>query len=448
MSFILVIGGFSKLHRIDVAKLYSSEYFRPARLSLKGGFLVQASAAGSDVYLNSEGSVDRNSGVAVSTYNGVDPFRGKAGLITFSGLTYEKVEEAKLESAPFEVDRGSFLWPLAPVALLASLIIPQIFLGNAFTGFFGGRGILLELLVTISYDVVFYIGLAIFLSITNQVQKPYLEYSSKRWGLITGLRGYLTSAFFTMGIKVIVPLFAIYVAWPMLGLQSLVALFPFLAGCAAQFAFESFLDKNGSSCWPIVPIIFEGLLPINEMISMRNDSLFLVGVLLWRFREILGLKGPSVATEVESNGTKLLLTKTHSLLLSTDQRSKLIILPINELTYRAILAMDGMVDFEELIARENGKVFRCSQSDGEVLCGSPIELMLLVVMGRPSKEDQGKSMMITARREITEKALLMPFALATYRLTEKLWKKPETSDEEVITAKENAAFFLVELSEV
>lgn len=104
---------------------------------------------------------------------------------------------------------------------------------------------------------MFYVGLAIFLRITDRVQRPYLQFSPKRWGLITGLRGYLTSAFFTTGLKVVAPLFAVYITWPVLRLPALVAVLPFLVGCAAQLAFETNLDKRGSSCWPLIPIIFE-----------------------------------------------------------------------------------------------------------------------------------------------------------------------------------------------
>lgn len=104
---------------------------------------------------------------------------------------------------------------------------------------------------------MFYFGFAAFLLVTDYVQRPYLEFSPKRWGLITGLNGYLSSAFFTMGFKVVAPLFAAYATWPALGLASVVAVAPFLIGCAAQFAFEVNLDKRGSSCWPLVPIIFE-----------------------------------------------------------------------------------------------------------------------------------------------------------------------------------------------
>lgn len=60
-----------------------------------------------------------------------------------------------------------------------------------------------------------------------------------------------------MGFKVFAPLFAVYVTWPVLGLPAMVAVAPFLVGCLAQFLFEARVDKQGSSCWPLVPIIFE-----------------------------------------------------------------------------------------------------------------------------------------------------------------------------------------------
>lgn len=84
-----------------------------------------------------------------------------------------------------------------------------------------------------------------------------MQYSSKRWGLITGLRGYLFSAFFTMGLKIIAPLILLFVTWSAIRIAAFVAITPFLVGCVAQMAFEKALDNRGSSCWPLVPVIFE-----------------------------------------------------------------------------------------------------------------------------------------------------------------------------------------------
>lgn len=84
-----------------------------------------------------------------------------------------------------------------------------------------------------------------------------MQYSSKTWGLITGLKGYLTSAFLTMGLKITVPLLLLYVTWSVVRMAAVVAIAPFVVGCFVQFAFERYLEKRGSSCWPLVPIIFE-----------------------------------------------------------------------------------------------------------------------------------------------------------------------------------------------
>lgn len=126
---------------------------------------------------------------------------------------------------------------------------------QAFTAF--NANVCAEIVSSFSTEIIFYVGLAMFLFVTERVQKPYLQFSPKRWSLITGLRGYLTSAFFTMGFKVFAPLIAVYVTWPVLGFPALVSVAPFLAGCLAQYAFEKCLDWNGSSCWPLLAIIFE-----------------------------------------------------------------------------------------------------------------------------------------------------------------------------------------------
>ncbi|XVF14120.1 hypothetical protein REPUB_Repub09cG0029900 [Reevesia pubescens] len=60
------------------------------------------------------------------------------------------------------------------------------------------------------------------------------------------------------------------------------------------------------------------------------------------------------------------------------KRVKLSVLPINELTWPelarrymlSVLSMDGNFDSAEITAHESGKVFRCLQGDGGVLCGS------------------------------------------------------------------------------
>ncbi|GAB4852042.1 hypothetical protein Ancab_016235 [Ancistrocladus abbreviatus] len=201
-------------------------------------------------------SVRSGASVPRSNFSGVEPFQGKPGSVSFRGLSYQLVEERKLESSPFKEGTGSLLWAVAPVALISSLVLPPLFIANAVDTTVRNE-ILAEIVTSLSAEAVFYVGLATFLVVTDHVQRPYLQFSAKRWGLITGLKGYLTSAFFTMGLKVVAPILVVFVTWPVLGLQALVAVAPFLLGCLAQLAFETYLEKRNSSCWPLIPIIFE-----------------------------------------------------------------------------------------------------------------------------------------------------------------------------------------------
>ncbi|KAM0967878.1 hypothetical protein ACFX2A_016605 [Malus domestica] len=233
-----------KLHRSGIS----------AKSYLNRGAIQCVSNSSRDAKLEFSGGDSSN--VPVKKIDGVEPFRGKSGSISFYGLTHQLAEEGKLISAPFDEEKGSFIWFIAPVALISSLILPQFFIGNAVEAFLKDETIV-EIVTSLSYEAVFYVGLAIFLLVTDRVQRPYLQFSPKRWGLITGLRGYLTSAFLTTGFKVMAPLFAVYVTWPLLGFPALISVIPFLVGCVAQLAFETVLEKRQSSCWPLVPIIFE-----------------------------------------------------------------------------------------------------------------------------------------------------------------------------------------------
>lgn len=186
----------------------------------------------------------------------LDPFRGKSGCISFCGLSHQIVESNNLVSSPFEDGNGSLIWVVAPITLISSLVLPQFFLDNAIEGFLKNE-VLTDIVTSFSSEVIFYTGLGVFLWITDRVQRPYIDFSPKKWSLITGLRGYMSSAFFIMGVKVVAPLLGMYVVWPVIALPAVVAVSPFLLGCAVQLAFEFLLEKSESSCWPVLPIIFE-----------------------------------------------------------------------------------------------------------------------------------------------------------------------------------------------
>lgn len=88
--------------------------------------LVRASNSNSEANLN----LSRQK---ITAIDGVEPFRGKSGAVSFIGLTHQMIEEAKLESAPFEKNAGSYFWVLGPIALISSFLLQQ-FIAIAISG--------------------------------------------------------------------------------------------------------------------------------------------------------------------------------------------------------------------------------------------------------------------------------------------------------------------------
>ncbi|XP_047307916.1 uncharacterized protein LOC124911470 [Impatiens glandulifera] len=254
---------------------------------------------------NEKSSSGENSdNLNISMIGGAEPFRGKSGSVSFHGLTHQMVEESKLVSSPFkDINATSLLWIMAPIAFISSLVLPQVFVGSVIDSFFKDE-ILAELVTSISTEVAFYMGLAIYLFTTHTIQKPYLQFSPKRWGLITGLKGYMSSVFFIMGVKVLAPLLVMYVTWPVLGLSALIACGPFLAGCLVQYLFEEFLTKQESSCWPLITIIFE----VYRLYQLSKAAHFVETLMFM-------MKDTKVTPEVlERNGALISLVVTFQIL--------------------------------------------------------------------------------------------------------------------------------------
>ncbi|KAK9740580.1 hypothetical protein RND81_03G045700 [Saponaria officinalis] len=218
------------------------------------------------------------SGVPEMKFDGIEPFRGKSGSVSFYGLTHQIIEESKLASSPYKDGGGSFLWILAPAVLMLSFALPQLYVTNAVSSFFED-GLLAETAAALASEVILYVGFAIFLLITDRVQRPYLQFSAKRWSLITGLKGFLEISFFTMGLKVVALLVITYVTWPILRSHAITLIAPILVGYVAQLALENFADRQGSSCWPIVPIIFEvyRLYQLARGVNFVDKLMFVMG---------------------------------------------------------------------------------------------------------------------------------------------------------------------------
>ena len=75
-------------------------------------------------------------GVSKTKFAGIEPFGGKPGSVSFSGITHHVVEGRKIVASPYKDGGGSMLWVLAPLVLISSLILPPIYLSNIFDNVF------------------------------------------------------------------------------------------------------------------------------------------------------------------------------------------------------------------------------------------------------------------------------------------------------------------------
>ncbi|KAL9237102.1 hypothetical protein vseg_011690 [Gypsophila vaccaria] len=232
----------------------------------------------SDSDVKFQASRKGSSSVSEMRFGGTELFRGKSGSVSFYGVTHQVIEESQLATSPFKDSGGSLLWILAPAVLMLSFALPQLYVANIVASFFED-GLLAETAAALASEAVLYVGFAMFLLITDRVQRPYLQFSAKRWSLITGLKGFLETSFFTMGLKVIAPVVITYVTWPILRFQAVTLIAPLLVGFLAQLALENFADKQGSSCWPIVPIIFEvyRLYQLARAVNFVDKLMFIIG---------------------------------------------------------------------------------------------------------------------------------------------------------------------------
>lgn len=98
----------------------------------RNGAIVCLSNSSSSEKLSS--SETENRSVAANGISGLEPFQGKTGCVSFAGLTHQLVEERKLESAPSGEEAQSFMWVVAPVALISSFLLPPFLVYIAVDG--------------------------------------------------------------------------------------------------------------------------------------------------------------------------------------------------------------------------------------------------------------------------------------------------------------------------
>eukprot|EP01018_Ginkgo_biloba_P002851 Gb_14718 [translate_table: standard] len=180
---------------------------------------------------------------------------GKTGFVSFYGL-HKHVEEADSENGSSLGGHWSLDWLLGPTVLVASVVLPPFYLRTFFETVLEDS-LLTDFLILFFTEALFYSGVAVFLLVTDYVQRPCLQFMSNKRSLVNRLPGYRVVSIATLVLSVLLPLICMGLVWPWTGPAASAAIAPYLVGLIVQFAFEQYVQRKKSSAWPLVPVVFQ-----------------------------------------------------------------------------------------------------------------------------------------------------------------------------------------------
>lgn len=204
---------------------------------------------------------------------------GKAGFVSFYGVTHQHLEE---ETSRLTLSKGrqSLIWLLGPMFLVATVVFPPFFLRKVFEALFEDS-LLTDFLILFFTEAVFYGGVAVFLLVTDYVQKPCFQLSADKGIIDNKLYGYRVVSIVTLVLSVLLPLVSLGLVWPWTGPAASAAIAPYLVGLIVQFACEQYVQRRKSCTWTLVPIIFQVY-----RLHQLNRASQLVGGLMFTLRGV------------------------------------------------------------------------------------------------------------------------------------------------------------------
>ncbi|XXG73369.1 hypothetical protein AAC387_Pa07g2300 [Persea americana] len=179
---------------------------------------------------------------------------GKPGLISFYGLSYRRQDDVLISDPP--KGQSNFFWFIGPAVLVASLVFPSLYLRRILSTVFEDS-LLTDFLILFFTEALFYSGVAIFVLITDHMQKPRRTVISVSNSLSKAGIGHRISSVATLVLSLIIPLVTMGLVWPWTGPAASATLAPYLVGLIVQFAFEQYARYRKSVAWPVIPVIFQ-----------------------------------------------------------------------------------------------------------------------------------------------------------------------------------------------
>ncbi|XP_006841021.2 uncharacterized protein LOC18430817 [Amborella trichopoda] len=187
-------------------------------------------------------------------YTDTQRSKGQVGFVSFYGIPYTRHDNTFLHTTVNK--RPNVLWVLGPSVLVASLVIPSLYLRRVLSTVFEDS-LLTDFLILFFTEALFYGGVAVFVLLTHHMQRPYLHSMVKYSAEITPHFGQRIFSVVTLVLSLIIPLVTMGLVWPWTGPAASATLAPYLVGLVVQFAFERYVRYTKSPAWPSIPIIFQ-----------------------------------------------------------------------------------------------------------------------------------------------------------------------------------------------
>lgn len=185
----------------------------------------------------------------------VDRNGGKPGFVSFYGL--RRAREDALQPLTLRNNQSSLLWFAGPAVLVASFILPSLYLRKIISTIFEDS-LLTDFLILFFTEALFYCGVAAFLFLIDYLWRPSQTYPATSGdGKLTAQMGHRISSVAILMLSLIIPMVTMGFVWPWTGPAASAALAPYLVGIVVQFAFEQYARYVKSPSWPVIPVVFQ-----------------------------------------------------------------------------------------------------------------------------------------------------------------------------------------------
>ncbi|KAK8477800.1 hypothetical protein V6N11_061786 [Hibiscus sabdariffa] len=187
-------------------------------------------------------------GLPAINFEGSD---GRVGFMSFYNSPYKRDDEV---ISNVQRNQNSLLWFIGPAVLVASFILPSLYLRKILSTIFEDS-LLTDFLILFFTEVLFYCGVAVFLLLIDRLRRPTRPDSDAE--TLAPHLGQRISSVATLVLSLLIPMVTMGLVWPWTGPAASATLAPYLVGIVVQFAFEQYARYQKSPSWPVIPIIFQ-----------------------------------------------------------------------------------------------------------------------------------------------------------------------------------------------